>query len=76
MKIGKYLPAGREVMVEYRTYGPHGEDLLCGHCMWDGKMLCSFAHDECGSVDDEIIDYKWDGDDCLVVWFASRWIEG
>lgn len=76
MKIGKYLPAGRKVVVVYRTYGPHGEDLLFNQCLWDGEKMNPICYDECGSVDDEIIDYKWDGDDCLVVWFASRWIEG
>ena len=67
-----------KVTIVYRTYGPNGEDLFAGQCLWDWKndKLISLDGDDY-SFEDPIIKHEviYNGDKTITVtvWYESNW---
>ena len=63
--------------IEYRTYGPNGEDLFAGLCRFEGGELISEDGDSY-RMDDEIVGSEvgrtTDGTPLLTVRYESKWI--
>ena len=71
MKLKDILPEQPVEHIMVRTYGPDGEDMLFGYCMWTGSELISGDGDSY-YTDEEIVDYVFD-DYGLTYWIKSEW---
>ena len=63
--------------IEYRTYGPNGEDLFAGACRHEGGILIPKDGDSYHMSDEIIGSEIWkneDGTPVLTVWYESKWI--
>jgi hypothetical protein len=74
MKLKDILPEQPVERIMVRTYGPDGEDMLFGYCMWTGSELISGDGDSY-SIEEEIVKYAFD-EYGLIYWFESEWIGG
>ena len=74
MKLKDILPEQPVKRIMVRTYGPDGEDMLFGYCMWTGRNLISLDGDSY-SIEEEIVKYVFD-EYGLIYWFESEWIGG
>ena len=72
MKL-KDLLSNNIITIEVRTFDPDGDDMLFGHCRWNGKELVSLDGDTY-SVEDEVYKFKFDNPSELTYWFESEWI--
>ena len=75
MRLKELLKKDCPLNVEYRTFGPNGEDLFIGSCFWNGEQLIPYDNDYY-DVEDEISGFVENANGNLTIWYESKWVYG